>query len=435
MLGAATWGQLPLAVAALYRWGGPEAMQPGTAILAVLAMGGAPVASGMAFAASVRCLGDRLPEQAGYLYAANTVGSIGGAVFGGIWALPTLEVQGAVTLFAATAAVAAAGVARVPWPILPTLVLALSLPAWEAKLYAVGIYLRISDFTDTSSRAVRTFADEGWTLRLYDHGTTGAVAVGESTSTGNLWLSINGKVDASTGDDMPTQVLSGTLPLLYVPEADRVLVVGLASGITAGAVLAEPRVKSLTIAELEPAVIPASRMFDAFSGAPLDDPRTELIVDDARAILQRDGPMWDVIISEPSNPWITGVSSLFTQEYWEAGRARLQPNGVFCQWVQLYGLGPDEFQGLVRTFAHVFGDVWLFETIPGSDIVLIGGSAQAPLALPLQPSLDPDGVRRLAGTGWLNTDDQPRVEWEAPRWIHYETGPDNQAKIEAARAP
>ncbi len=429
LLGAVGWSQLPMAVSALYRWGGAEAMLPGSALLAAAMMGGAPVASGIAFACSVRALGPGLEDRAGALYAANTAGSIAGSVVGGLIAVPLLELRGAVFLFAGAAALAAVAVGRRPWAALPALALIALVPAWDARLYAVGIHLRISDFADPSSQAVRAFADEGWELLYYDHGPTGAVAVGEGTKSGNRWLSINGKVDASTGDDMPTQILSGQLPMRIADEASDVLVVGLASGITAGAVLAEPGVERLTLVELEPAVIEASRFFEAHSGAPLADPRTTLLIDDARAVFVRPGPQWDVIVSEPSNPWITGVSSLFTHEYWQAGRRRLREGGVFVQWVQLYGMGPEEFRAVVRTFTDVFPDTFLFETIPGSDVLLIGGVDTLPPGLPLEPTLDPAQVRRLGGSGWLNTDDRPRVEWAAPRWLHYQTGPDNRALI------
>jgi spermidine synthase len=432
--GAAGWGQLPYLAAALYRWGGPEAMLPGSALMAAVAMAGAPAASGMAFSLAVRELGPELGERAGGLYAANTAGAIAGSFLGGLVAIPVLELRGAVLLFAGSAALAAVVVQRKIWHALPALVGMLLLPAWDAKLFAVGVHLRISDFADPSAAAVSAFVDEGWTLLYSDHGTTGAVAVGRGEANGNLWLSINGKVDASTGDDMPTQVLSGTLPVRIHGSANDVLVVGLASGITAGAVLKEP-VQTLTVLELEPAVVAASRFFDAYSGAPLDDSRTTLVIDDARAFMQRSNQRYDVIISEPSNPWITGVSSLFTEEYWRLGQSRLTQGGVFCQWVQLYGMGPEEFRGVVRTFDHVFEDVWLFETIPGSDVLMIGGRDALPPGLPLQPTLDPTGASRLGGEGWLNTDDQPRVEWNAPRWLHYRTGPRNKELIEAARDP
>jgi len=431
LLGAAGWGQLPYAVAWLYSVGGPEALMPATLLLAIVAMGGAPVASGVAFSCAVRAL-PNLETRAAALYSANTLGCIFGSVVGGLWAIPTLEIRGSVIAFAVIAAAAGAAVLRSPRPLIPIAVLVLFLPSWDARLYALGVHLRISDFADPSRESIQQFVDEGWELLSYDHGPTGAVAIGRSTSSGNVWLSINGKVDASTGADMPTQVLSGTLPVRMTADPEEVLVVGLASGITAGSVLAEPEVMRLTILEIEPVVEQASHYFDHVNGRPLSDPRTTLHIADARAWLQQPGPTFDTIISEPSNPWITGVSSLFTLEYWQASRERLRPGGAMCQWVQLYGMGPAEFRAIVRTFQSVFPDVWLFETIEGSDVLLIGGVRVLPSDLPLRPTLDPAGVRRLAGDGWLNTDDHPRVEWNAPRWLHYDSAPTNARLIEEA---
>ena len=405
-------------------------------VLAAAWMGGAPLASGLTFAVLLRTAArqDEAGQAASWLYAVNTVGSTLGALAGGLWLLPELEPRGTVLLLSGLAVTVGAwrlrgrgaGLALATWALLAWVV-----PPWDGRLYAVGVHLAISDFADRDAASIRAYADGDWELLSYDHGPTGAVAVGRSRQTGNVWLSINGKFDASTGADMPTQVLSGELPVSSVDRPARVAVVGLASGVTAGAVLRSPAVRSLDVFELEPAVVRASHAFDHVNGRPLEDPRTTLIVDDARAAFARGGEPYDVIVSEPSNPWITGVSSLFTEEYWRTARGRLAEDGVFCQWVQLYGLGPEAFRGLVRTYQHVFGDVWLYATVEGADVLLL--TRPPPPGSPLVPRLDPDGVRRLAGVGWRNTDDHPVVEWEAPRWLHYATAAQNQALIEEAR--
>jgi spermidine synthase len=432
LLGAAGWGLLPYGVAGLYAALGAEGLLLGSAGLAALAMGGAPVASGAAFACAVRCRAPTIARDAPRLYLANTVGCIGGSALGGLWALPTLQAHGATTLFALVAASAGAVVIARPWPIVAPVALALLLPGWDARLYAVGVHLRVSDFADPSAAEIRRFADEGWDLLFYEHGPTAAVAVGRSRRTGNVWLSTNGKVDASTGDDMPTQLLSGRLPVAIAADPSDVLVVGLASGVTTGAALQDARVRALTTIEIEPAIVRASRFFEPVNGRPLDDPRATLVLDDARAWLRRTDRTFDVIISEPSNPWITGVSNLFTAEYWRLTRARLRPDGVMVQWVQLYGMGPEELRGLVRTFLDVYPSAWLFETIPGSDVLLIAAPSLPP-DLPIEPTLGPAELRAFAGEGWRNTDDFPRVELWAPFYLHYDTGNANARRIEAAR--
>lgn len=443
LVGIQSWAQLPVLLGAAWRAFGLDGLSLAVWGLAPLLMGLAPLASGVAFSCAVRALGDDRTGASGALYGVNALGGVLGAWAGGLVLVPAWGLKGTVVAFAALSAAAAGVVSRGagrplrPWALGLGAVVALAVvaPAEDARLFAVGVHLRVSDFPDPDADAIRRFADEGWDLLSYAHGPTGTVAVGRSRRTGNTWLSVDGKVDASTGSDMPTQELSGVLPVRAADDPSRVLVVGLASGVTAGRVLDEPGVDALTVVELEPAVVDASRHFDAVSGAPLDDPRTRLILDDARAVLTRPGPPWDVIVSEPSNPWISGVSNLFTREYWEAARARLAPGGVMLQWVQLYGLGPDAFRALVRTFSEVFPDTWLFVSVDGADVLLLGGPARLPEDLPLAPRLDPDGVRRLGGGGWRNVDDHPRVEWEAPRWLHVATGARNMALIEAAAAP
>lgn len=435
LLGAVTWPLLPFGVAWIWRWLGADGSWLGHLALAGVWMAGAPAASGLVFALLVRAASTSTAgSAASWLYAVNTLGSTIGALAVGLWLLPALGPRVVVGLLALCACAGAIALSRrfeVTALVLLTAFLAVAAPAWDARLYAVGVHLRISDFVDPSAQAVRRYADEGWDLLHYEHGATAAVAVGRSKRTGNVWLSINGKFDASTGEDMPTQVLSAEIPLATSRSPRRVGIVGLASGVTAGTALADPRVHELVVFELEPAVVRASHYFDHVNGRPLEDGRTTLRVDDARAVLTRDPSVYDVLISEPSNPWITGVSSLFTEEYWRIARSRLAPGGVFCQWVQLYGMGPDEFRGIVRTFQAVFGDVWLYETIQGSDVLLVAGPPPGDRA-PIPATLDPDGVRRLAGEGWSNTDDHPRVEWEAPRWIHRATAEINAAAIQDA---
>lgn len=426
LLGGLTWGQLPYLVARVYPWLGADAWWTASGGLLLLAMGGAPAASAVAFAGLVR-QGVR-PAALG---AASGGGSALGALCAGVWLVPHLEARGTLVALAALAAVAGAIAARRAWGLLPVALLAGLEPQWDARLYAVGIHLRVSDFPDPSPRAVRRFVDEGWELLFYDHGPTAAVAVGRSTRTGNTWLSINGKVDASTGGDMPTQTLSAEVPLARSAAPDEVLVVGLASGVTAGTALRDPRVRHLTVVEIEPAVVEAERFFRHANGDPLSDPRTTLIVGDARAWLRDPDHTFDVIVSEPSNPWITGVSSLFTEEYWQLLRARLRPDGVVCQWIQTYGLGTDELRALLRTFRGVFPDAVVVEPIEGADLLLIaGGRAALRGAGPLPVLVDEHGLERITGPGWTNTDDRPLVEWRAPLWLHHDTSAANRALLQ-----
>ena len=156
-------------------------------------------------------------------------------------------------------------------------VLIVAMPKWDVAVYATGLYNRIGEFVDLSPRAIEQFAHEGWNPKFYIDGHSASIAVGESTRTQNLWLSINGKVDASTGDDMPTQILSGELPLKIHTRASDVstLVVGLASGVTAN----EARKYGafpLTVVELEPAIVEVARLFDRVNDGVVDHPNTRI---------------------------------------------------------------------------------------------------------------------------------------------------------------
>ena len=126
----------------------------------------------------------------------------------------------------------------------------------------------------------------------------------------------------------------------FIQTRSSVAVVGLGSGVTAGAALTHP-LERLEIIEISPEVVEASRLFDPYSGKPLSDPRTRLIVGDARThftLQRRDSSLYDVIISEPSNPWMAGVAALFTREFFEASSARLAPGGIICQWAHTYDI-------------------------------------------------------------------------------------------------
>ena len=440
LVGSWTYAALPHGVAAAWSLLGDGSLLPGGVVLLALAMAGAPAASGAVFSGALVLAGGDGARAAGRVLAANTAGGVVGAAAAGLVLLPWLGIQGVVGATALLAVLAGLTLPlggsslRRAWR--PRLGLAavavaavLLAPRWDAPMYAVGLYHRVSEFVDLSPRAVDAFAHQGWRLRFYADGHSATVAVGQSEASGNTWLSINGKVDASTGADMATQQISGWLPVRIAEAAtgapvDHAVVVGLASGVTAAEALSAGAA-TLTVIELEPEVVRAARFFDSVNGGLLDDPRATVVRADARAWLARSGPSYPVIISEPSNPWITGVSNLFTLEYWRLARRRLASDGVFCQWVQLYSLPPDALRSLVATFIQVFPQAWLFETIPGADALLVAAPALPP-GLELEPLLGPEQLQRFAAGAPLNTDDRPWIELEAPRWLHRPTAAMNR---------
>ncbi len=269
-------------------------------------------------------------------------------------------------------------------------------PAWDAASMTIGVF--------RLSLAENALDEESWgapDIRYYHDGVTTTVSI-------ELWgrhfaLKNNGKVDASNGDDMPTQIVVAAYPLLFHPRGPEgldVAIIGFGSGVTVGSALQFP-VRQVDTVELESAVVAASVVFGSVEGEPVDpelavnhlvyraiddpgydwsDPETYVVEDrltlynnDGRNFLASSERQYDVIISEPSNPWITGVANMFTAEAFASSAAALAPGGVFGQWVQLYEMSPENIKIIFRTFASVFPHVALLAAEDlSSDTVLLG---------------------------------------------------------------
>ena len=255
-------------------------------------------------------------------------------------------------------------------------------------------------------------------------------------------LKVNGKPEASTAGDMPTQILIGSLPLLVRERTDNVLLIGLGSGVTLGSVEQFP-VKQITCVELEPAVLEATRYFEDVNNRPLEDPRLRMVSNDGRNFIYTTNEKFDVIVSEPSNPWISGVANLFTLEYFKRGAERLKDDGLFSQWLQMYEMSPEDVRTLIATFRAAFPQVYIFRGAEG-DLMLLGSKGGRRLDLAAINSnferprvaadlkrinttlatdllsrfyLGPDEVSALAGGARLNTDDNALIEFNAPRRV------------------
>jgi tetratricopeptide (TPR) repeat protein len=192
------------------------------------------------------------------------------------------------------------------------------------------------------------------------------------------------------------------------------------------------------VVELEPRVVEASRFFHPAGQQPLDDPRVKLALGDARTFLAHERERYDVIISEPSNPWIVGVNNLFTVDFYRRARASLSERGVFCQWMQLYELSPETFSSMLASFLTVFPEGHAFAVSSALDVLLVAMPADRALALDRLRAPEamrllarariasPDALagyyagpfaalRAAAAGAPLNRDDRPVVEYRAPR--------------------
>src|SRR5262245_28073245 len=267
------------------------------------------------------------------VYAINTVGAVSGSLAAGFLLIPWLGLQSTlrfVCLCLVGAAVLVAGWGRVPKHVLQVsgVALAVSLfvlvfsPPWDRDLLASGAYLYAA--FAPKDLDLDTLLKAG-TLLYYRDGASATVSV--KRLTGTTTLAVDGKTDASNRGDMLTQKLVAHLPLLLHENPRDVAIVGLGSGVTLGAALRHPIARA-DVMEISPEVVEASQFFLDENHHALADSRTNLIVGDGRSHLLLSNRQYDVVISEPSNPWIAGVAALFTREFFLAARDRLAPGGI-----------------------------------------------------------------------------------------------------------
>jgi spermidine synthase len=399
-------------------------------------------------------------------YWTNTVGSASGAFAAGFVLLPLIGLRSTLALAAALDLVAAAGllvseasrgrVARRALPaaavVAAVLVLLLPLP-WDPDALTQGVFRDPLAHLDVGVRSLPLEGEPPPGIVFYRDGPNATVSV-HRLPNGHLLLRVNGKTDASSHGDLGTQVLLGQLPLVFGARAERVCVIGLASGVTAGAVARHP-VARIDVVEIEPAVVEASRWFDHVSGAPLDDPRVHVVIEDGRTHLASEPGAYDVVISEPSNPWISGVSDLFTREFFRDVRAALRPGGRFLQWIQLYEIDPASILAVLAALRQEFPYVYGFvESVHSPDLLVLATTEPLERAgLPRFETLPagvrddlerievfstpdlwslirilPEDVDRLvAGASVVNSDANLFLEIRAPRLLYQPQEVDNHS--------
>ena len=228
---------------------------------------------------------------------------------------------------------------------------------------------------------------------FYRDGRTSSVSVRQerADTTGLFTISTNGKPDASVSpqwirpysdtspkmlldEDMSTQMFLPILTLVHSPNAKIGAVIGQGSGVTSHMLLASPTLTRLHTIEIEPEMIRGSRLFYPGNRRVFDDPRSTFETNDARAFLSATGPRFDFVLSEPSNPWVSGVSSLFTIEFYERVRSRLQRDGILVQWFHLYEIDDATVSSVLASIDRVFPWYRVYLS-SNSDIVIVAGAA------------------------------------------------------------
>lgn len=343
-----------------------------------------------------------LGAAAGRLYAWNTVGSLLGALVGGYVLLFWLDLDqvyavalGSVLATFVLLAVRLLGLPRAAIAALvPLLALLWLLPRWEPDMLSSGFFRTRTETRATlqgPAAALELVRNRG-SIAFYTDDPAGSVAVIDTPTadeTPDLAILTNGKPDGSISGDYPTMSLLALLPALFKDRVERAFVIGFGTGVTAGELAALDSVDEVLITEISPGVIEAAPMFEASNLGALSNPKTTVIVSDAYRTLQSSQQRYDVIISEPSNPWVAGIEMLYSREFLLAARDHLTPDGVYAQWFHLYETDDEIVALVLRTYASVFDRVSVWYTI-GPDVILLGFNDEAPVV-----SLE-DLARRVA---------------------------------------
>jgi predicted membrane-bound spermidine synthase/tetratricopeptide (TPR) repeat protein len=402
------------------------------------------------------------PREFGRVYAINTAGAVAGSLAAGFVLIPVLGLEAtlkSVTVCLIVAAAIVLGIATIPSRArvagsvvsAAAFVLMLTSAPWDRELLASGAYL----YAPFAPKGVNLEALlKAGTLLYYREGAAATISV--KRLTGTLTLAVDGKTDASNRGDMLTQKLVAHLPLLLHERPSSVAIVGLGSGATVGAALRHP-IDRVDVLEISPEVVDASNAFVEENRHALVDARTNLLLADGRSHLQLSRRKYDVIISEPSNPWIAGVAALFTREFFTAARDRLAPGGLMCQWANAYNISDRDLRSIVATFLSVFpqGTAWL---VGADDVVLLASdgplderlenieahwhrpevgedlasvAAVEPFSLLSLFVAGPAELGRYARQADVLTDDRMTVEFSGPRELHGRGIGENGATLRA----
>jgi spermidine synthase len=363
----------------------------------------------------------------GEVYAANTAGSIAGALAFSLFLIPAIGTRGSQQLLIVLSAVAAL-VAAAPFvrarPVATTRIGLLRMAAGAAGIIAVtwSFILAVRDvpwqviaYGRRVAPIIRAFnlydQDHPTTVLYRGEGINSSLLIAERAGQRHFYVS--GKAEASTAIlDMRLERMMGHIPGLIHPQPRSVLTVGFGAGITAGSFVNYPDVERLVICELEKQIPPASsKYFNKENYDVLHKPRTHIVYDDARHYIFTTHERFDVITTDPIHPWVKGTSTLYSKEYYELCKRHLNPGGVVAQWLPIYDSDPETVRIELATFFDVFpnGVIWsnFMRTREnpngeGYDLVLLGwADGPAPPLInvdEMQQRLDQPGYARVAGS-------------------------------------
>jgi spermidine synthase len=322
----------------------------------------------------------------GRIYAANTVGAIAGVLIAVHILMPLLGLKPLIGVAAALdvalgiVLLARSGAKRRA----PALLKGALVGVTALAVVMVGVDLDPRRLGSGVYRYRTAELDSKTNVLFYKDGKTASISL---TSRGSLvTIATNGKPDASIEMDparqaVPdeiTMVMAGTLPLVYVPGARRVANIGLGSGLTTHTLLGDPSLERVDTIEIEPAMAEAAREFGDRVGRTFKDPRSTIHLEDAKTFFAQEKQAYDAIIAEPSNPWVSGVSSLFSDEFYRMIGNHLTEDGVLVQWLQLYEFNDDLALSVLKALRRHFADYDIYNTDNVNILIVAKRSGRLP---------------------------------------------------------
>ena len=362
---------------------------------------------------------ERLGRDVGLAYAANTAGAIFGSLAGGFGVMPWLSAPGAWRLVAivllalgigATALSLISGFQRslrsivlpVTLGLLTVLFLTAAGPTAIWRHSGIGAGRAPRDIL-SSPNQLRAW-QQTWRRAIVWSGDGVESSVALVAEDPGYTFIVNGKADGSAVVDAGTQVMLGLIGALRVPSPRKALVIGLGTGSTAGWLAAIPSMERVDAVELEPLVLDVARASEAVNHDAMRNPKVHVTIADARETLLTTAARYDVIASEPSNPFRAGIASMFTVEYYRAASARLTPDGVFAQWVQGYEIDARTLRTIYATMAAVFPQVETWQTTEGDLVLLATARPRGYSAAALRARIAEDPFKTALARAWRADD-------------------------------
>lgn len=334
----------------------------------------------------------------GQVYAINTLGSIAGVLLAVHVFMPAFGLKGLMLAGAAMdgllgvvflGVVSWGGMAWAGGLVLGLFWLAVFLWAQlDPMRMGAGVY-----------RTAKVRLNDGKVLSWED-GKTASIGMFASHDGKYVSITTNGKPDASVNvvdydqpaEDETTQTMAAFIPMLYKPDARVVANIGFGSGMTTNTLLAFPGIERVDTIEIEAAVIRGAKLgFEKRLPLAFHDSRSRIHIDDARTFFSTQGQKYDLIVSEPSNPWVSGVASLFTEEFYRHTVRYLSPDGVFVQWLQLYETDISVVASVTAALDRVFDDYVIYAA--DSVNLMIVASPRGKLRLPQPQVLEARAVK------------------------------------------